>query len=159
WLFNLRALGWLRLGFGAFVAVLAFNQLRGERRTTLPPLSKLPASALLFTAGVVQGLWATSGPLVVYVLGRELPDKARFRSTLAAFFVPLTVALIVDYALLGLYRPEVLRLGGCAAVVMLVSILLGERAYHRLDAQRFRRLVWVLLLVGGIVLSGRALLG
>jgi uncharacterized membrane protein YfcA len=43
-----------------------------------------------------------------------------------------------------------------AVPAVLLGIVLGERAYAKLRPELFRRGVWLLLLVGGIVLSARA---
>jgi hypothetical protein len=157
-LFNLRAVGWLRLGFGLFVTLLAVLQLLGSRVSApqAKPLGKVPSAVLLVASGIVHGLWATPGPLIVYVVGREITDKAAFRSTVATLFLPLTSALVVDYALTGLYHDEVIRLTLWAVPAVLLGIVLGERAYAKLRPELFRRGVWLLLLVGGIVLSARA---
>jgi hypothetical protein len=156
-LFHLRDAGWLRIAFGAFVALIAALELRG-RGEPARPLRPLAAGGMLALGGIVHGLFNTGGPLIVYVLGREIDDKHAFRSTLAALFTPLTVALLVDYALTGLLHGHALRLAALCALPMLAGIAAGEVAHARLDGARFKRAVWALLLAGGLILAVRAFL-
>jgi hypothetical protein len=162
-LFNMRQLAALRLAFGAFVVLLAAVQLRdelGPKRTTATlELSGSAKGVLLIVSGIVHGLWATPGPLLVYVVGTELDDKAAIRSTLASLFVVLTSALLVDYLLVGLVTPRVIELTLWALIPMLGGIVLGEWAFRHVGERTFRLGVWALLLVGGAILSARAALG
>jgi uncharacterized membrane protein YfcA len=162
-LFNLRQSEWLKLGFGLFVIVLAVLQLRLSFRASEPaaesvPLSKPIGGSMLWLAGVVHGLWATPGPLIVYVLGRELPDKGAFRSTISTLFIPLTTALMVDYAVTGLFTPQAIRLSSLAVVPVLLGLVLGEWAHRKMESRTFLNGVWLLLLAGGLLLSIRAYL-
>jgi uncharacterized protein len=159
-LFNLRELTWLRLVFGIFVILLAALQLRltmGRAREVqvLRPRLRTP---LLISGGLMHGLFTTGGPLIVYVMGREIEDKAAFRSTIATMFVPMTTALIVDYALLGLFDAQTFRTTAMAVPPYLLGLWLGEIAHHRVDNARFKLGLWLLLLAGGFILAVRALL-
>jgi uncharacterized membrane protein YfcA len=151
----------LRLAFGVFVVALSAVELRrgraGASAEPAPPPSRIAGSALLVAAGVVHGAFATGGPLAVYVAGREIGDKARFRATLAALW------LLLNAALLGLYAAEG-RLGGASpalaaalAPALGAGILLGERIHRRVPVALFRTLVFVLLLGAGLLLAARAL--
>lgn len=157
-LFNLREQGWLRLVFGLFVTALAALQLRLalRGREHVREVHPMLRPLFLFVGGIVHGLFTTGGPLIVYVMGREVEDKGAFRSSIATMFVPMTTALIVDYALLGLFTAHTAKMAGLAAVPFLIGIALGELAHHRIDNERFKRAVWALLAVGGVILSIRA---
>ena len=93
---------------------------------------------------------------VLVVLWTAFPTA--FASITSTLFIPLTTALIVDYALMGLFTTEVIQLGLWALAPMLAAIVVGEWAYHRIPQAHFRRAVWTLLLVGGVVLTARAAL-
>ncbi|HHH31687.1 MAG TPA: sulfite exporter TauE/SafE family protein [Polyangiaceae bacterium] len=156
-LFNLREQGWLRLAFGLFVTVLATLQLRIAMKSHhIEAVHPWLRPLFLFGGGVVHGLFTTGGPLIVYVMGREIEDKGAFRSSIATMFVPMTTALIVDYALLGLFSFHTARMAALAAIPFLLGIVLGELAHHHIDNERFKRAVWALLAVGGVILSVRA---
>ncbi len=160
-LFNLRELTWLRLGFGALVVILAAVQLRGwlvSKGAAGEPIRGLRGLGLLWFGGLVHGVYATGGPLIVYVVGREIDDKGAFRSTVSVLFLPMTTALVVDYVLIGLYGREVVELGLLSAAPMVLGLLLGEWAHRRINDRSFKLALWILLLAGGLVLVARALL-
>jgi uncharacterized protein len=74
----------LRRLLGVLVLIVAVRELTRLRRVQLarPPLS-LPLRAIgLIAAGVMHGIFAAGGPLLVYVLSRSELSKAAFRSTL-----------------------------------------------------------------------------
>ncbi len=175
WLFNLGETEWLRLAFGALVTLLSVGQLwsvkkgrdsavtngavtNGAATDGAAPLGPIRRTGLLIGGGFIHGLYATGGPLIVYVVGREIHDKGEFRSTVSTMFLPLTIALIVNYGNSGLLTGSVLRLGLLSAAPMLLGMWLGEYLHVRLDNERFKLGVWVLLLAGGVILSARALL-
>ena len=160
-LFRIRDVVWLRIGLGVFVTVLAALQLRITYSQDNPephPVGRWRAVALLGFGGVVHALYATAGPILVYVIGRRIVDKRAFRSTVATMFLVLNCVLEVNYLATGLVTVGVLKMIALSLPAMLLGIWLGERTFGRLDPQRFRRGVWLLLLAGGVMLTVRALL-
>jgi uncharacterized membrane protein YfcA len=149
----------LRVGFGAFVALLSAFELYSARALRGPASrapGRLAGGALLLAAGVVHGLFGTGGPLAVYVAGREMTDKARFRATLSALWLLLNTALVASFAADG-------RVGGASLTItaalfpsLLAGLLLGELAHRRVPAGLFRTLVFALLLCAGLLLMARA---
>ncbi len=159
-LFNLRNAQWLLIAFGAIVMVISGLQLRLALRssaTEQAPLGKAFGLVMLGLGGVVHGLFNTGGPIIVYVLGRELDDKGQFRSTLAALFAVLTVALLVDYAAVGLLTLATAKVSLMATASVLAGLFFGEIAHARVDTKTFKRAVWGLLFVGGAILTARAI--
>ena len=159
--FNQEEGAWLKLAFGLFVTSLAVVQLARERMASkknelLPALRPLPRTLFLFLGGFVHGIFQTGGPMMVYVLGREVTDKDEFRSTVSMLFLPLGLALIFNYARRGLYNAEAIGYMGWAGGAMLVALLAGEWLHRRIDNTRFRAAVWWALAFGGGVLFLRS---
>jgi uncharacterized protein len=151
-LFHLPAKHVFAFAFGVFVVGLATLQLtRPAGRPLARPLQWL----LLGLGGVVHGLFGTGGPMIVYVLRRKLVDKLAFRSTLAVLWIVLNVALIVNYASAGLYTKTTGGTIGVLALAIVPGLYIGERVHHRLDAARFERIVWLVLLLAGLALAIR----
>jgi hypothetical protein len=152
-LFHVPAKAALALGFGVFVAGLAALRLaRPDDR----PLPRMWRGILLVLGGVAHGLFGTGGPMIVYVARRRVEDKRAFRATLAVLWFVLNVALVVNFVSLDLYEPRTLDLGIAIAVVIIPGLWLGERVHQALDAARFERVVWVLLLAAGAALAVRS---
>jgi uncharacterized membrane protein YfcA len=131
----------LLVAFGLFVTILATWKLAG--RAALWP------RPLLILGGVVHGLFGTGGPLIVYAVRTEIPDKTIFRSTLAVVWLALNTALLAS-----MHRLPSIHSAWIAAA-LLPGLVVGHWLHRRLDATRFERAVWLLLLVAGAVLALR----
>jgi hypothetical protein len=150
----------LQLAFGVFVIALSALELRRPRAAggaATRPLGPVLAAGLLFAAGIIHGVFATGGPLTVYVTGRALADKARFRATLSALWLVLNLALLASYAAGGQLGPGSAALSAILVAPLGLGMALGEGAHRRVPERLFRTLVFTLLLVAGTLLAGRAL--
>lgn len=151
-LFHVPAKHVLAFGFGVFVVGLAILQLArpGDR-----PLARVLQWGLLGLGGIAHGLFGTGGPMIVYVARPRLPDKTAFRSTLAVVWLVLNIALLANYASAGLYTATTAKTLAVLALTIVPGLYIGERIHHKLDAARFERVVWVVLLVAGLALAIR----
>jgi uncharacterized protein len=149
---------WVRAVFAVLVLLLATRELWLLRRarTTLRTASRpLPAAAsvsAMVGAGVIHGIYATGGPMLVYAVGRSGLDKHQFRSTLAAVWLALNFALVTGYVLEGRYDARV----GTDLLILLpaipLGIVAGEYLHRRVDERRFKTIVFALLIPAAISL-------
>lgn len=145
--------------FGVFVTVLAIVELVAHARTIAPrALPRLARVVLLFGAGIIHGAFATGGPLLVYVASRELPDKNTFRASLSLVWVILNVLLFAAYAWDGLVTVASFRLAAWLVPGVIAGALAGNWLFGRFSAEVFKRLVFALLAVSGVVIALRAAL-
>ncbi len=149
--------GWMKPVFALFVVAVAAQQLM--TRAALTPLSRPVASLALFAGGVIHGVFATGGPLAVFVSSRTLPDKSAFRATLAAVWVVLNVLLLPRLWLDGSLSLFTLPTSALMLLPLAVGIVAGEWVHHRLDEALFRKVVAVLLLGAGGTLLFTSLKG
>ena len=110
---------------------------------------------LLFLGGIVHGLFGTGGPMIVYVTRKKIADKTAFRATLAVLWIALNTILVTNFVVLERYPDPKLALVLAAAIIP--GRLVGERLHRALDAQKFERVVWIVLLVAGAALAIRTL--
>lgn len=146
---------WLKAAFGLFVALLAIAELTGARER---PPSPSAARAALLGAGVIHGLFACGGPLLVWVVGRELPDKGRFRATLQAVWWILGVLLLARYAHAGHLTRVTLGHSAWLLLALVIALPIGEAVHRRIAPGPFRKAVFGLLLFAGSSLAVRTLL-
>lgn len=161
--------GTLKLCFGVFVVALSALELSRARGASGSAAAAGPSQAalapwrgraLLFVGGVVHGAFATGGPMVVYVLGRELgADKARFRATLSLLWLVLNALLVAGFVQAGSVTGATLRTSALFAGALLIGLVLGEQVHRRIDSARFSTYVFGLLGVVGAVIVARAALG
>ncbi|HUS29297.1 MAG TPA: TSUP family transporter [Kofleriaceae bacterium] len=152
-LFHLPAKTLLALVFGVFVIGLALLQLT---RPADRPLARPLQLGFLGLGGVAHGLFGTGGPMIVYVVRRRLPDKLAFRSTLAVLWLALNAALLANYATSGLYTRTTAHVGAVIALALVPGLVLGNKLHHKLDASKFERIVWIVLLLAGLALAVRS---
>ncbi len=141
----------LRLALGLFIVVAAALELWRLRRGDLPrpPLARPLELTIYAAAGVVHGLFATGGPLVVLALSRVGLDKHGFRATLSTLWLLLNTTLIAIA-----WRRDAIDAASGGLLLYLVpglvlGILIGERLHRRISPLGFRRLVQGCLLVAG----------
>jgi uncharacterized membrane protein YfcA len=143
--------------FGVFVVVVALWQLKSALgATTAPrPLPEVGRVAGLLGAGVIHGVFATGGPLAVFVSARELPDKHAFRATLSALWVVMNALVVPRLVQVGAVTGETLGQSALLLVPLAAGTFVGERLHAALDERTFRVAVAALLVVaGGILVVG-----
>jgi len=146
---------YLKLGFGIFVVLLSAVELwrsRARASAASHPLTFWRAAAVLALGGVMHGLYASGGPMAVYFTSREPLDKRQFRSTLTLLWLLLNGILIAVYLYRGLVTVETARMSAILLVPLVAGIAAGEWFHGRVKEHTFRRLVFSLLLFGGLVL-------
>ncbi len=155
---RLSTASWLKALFALFVVALAAVELWRLRRPgdAAPPLGRAARGLVLAAAGLVHGLFACGGPMAVYVMGREVPDKGAFRSTLAALWLVLNAALIASYASAGHITGSTLLAGATLLLPLALGIAAGEHIHASLSPRRFRIAVFALLLAAGASLLARS---
>ncbi|WP_420630567.1 sulfite exporter TauE/SafE family protein [Candidatus Leptofilum sp.] len=117
----------------------------------LPKLEHLAwAYGFGFVAGVLGGALNTSAPsIVVYGSSRRWPPEA-FRTNLQGYFLMTNTAILIAHGLDGnltapFWRSSVWSLSGIVA-----GFLVGLWLANRINPDRFKRLVLLLLLVLGL---------
>ncbi len=136
--------------FGAVVVSLALFELYNFYKKNERPLSSLTALIFLFIAGIVHGIYASSGPLVVYVIGKLGIDRTTFRSTLDGLWVLMDVLLIISYFVTGIFNLATLTRAGYLLIVVAIGLILGEFLHHRVNERTFRGVVYYLLFFTGL---------
>jgi uncharacterized membrane protein YfcA len=154
--FHLASGPHLKLGFGAFVVLIAAVELvRVARQSALEsprPLPTWQGVVVLLGAGLTHGLYASGGPLAVYFASRQPLDKRGFRSTMSTLWLLLNVILMCGYFARGAVGRETAVQIGLMLAPLVGGILAGEWFHGRIAERTFRVLVFALLLAGGVVL-------
>ena len=143
--------------YGVLIIVFAGRELwRLRARPPVTPRQR-PAVALtlMLAAGVIHGMFASGGPLLVYALAGSKLDKAHLRSTLLAVWVALNSVLAIMYLADGSLLPALPRVLAYVPLLV-VGVVLGEWLHRRIDEHRFHQVVFGLLVVVGLVLASSA---
>ncbi len=129
---------WFMFGRGA-AGAKAFSETLPVRTTG----GDLTVSAF---AGICGGLFAVSGPPIVYWLGRKYAKHA-FRRTLIVVFFFATIARLLTYGATGMLTGRMLILSLAAVPGVLLGILLGNRLFIALSERWFGRVIGAVLVL------------
>jgi uncharacterized membrane protein YfcA len=158
-IFTSRDSTMLQLGFGLFVALIAVFELvvssndKAGSQVRDRSLKAGTRIAILGAAGVAHGLFASGGPLVVYVAARDKLDKHQLRATLGALWLGVNVAMVAGYWLTGKIEKSTALAWPLMLPALLGGIAIGEWLHKRVDQRRFERAVFFLLGLAGIGLA------
>ncbi len=137
----------------SFLAIFElFNFYRGKEERLRPGILNL----FVFGSGVVEGMYASGGPLLVYVLNKLDLDKSSFRSTLALLWIVMDIFLVVAYVTMGISGYGKILKSLVFLPVVAVSLLTGELLHTKVNEKNFRLVVLYVLLIGGFsIITGR----
>jgi uncharacterized protein len=117
---------------------------------------RLAAPGWAYGAGVLAGaLGAGVGtpgpPVILYAAAQEWSPRT-VKANLLAFFILNQAVILVGYWWAGLFGADVLRLSAWLALPALLGVLAGITVFNRVDARRFRQIVFAVLFFSGLVL-------
>ncbi len=141
----------LQLVYGIFVFLLAtfeiFRLVRGTSPTKKMSFPEIVA--WLFTGGIVQGIYASGGPLIVYYSSRLFADKRAMRGTLSLLWLLLNAALCASFYFQHAYTIQSIKTCGILFPAVIAGIILGDIIHSKIPDRAFKFLVFGLLLVAG----------
>lgn len=146
----------LRRIFGVFLVIVSgieIARMRHAHAVAVAPIPRAVEIGMLLAGGMVHGAFATGGPMAVYVVGRTIADKGRYRATLCLLWAILNTFLLLTYLRLGDLDGASLSITAWLAPSCALGLWAGELAHHRVPAATFRGLVFVgLALVGATLI-------
>lgn len=105
-----------------------------------------------FLSGVIGGAVGTPGPPVIVYATTQGWTPRTMKANTMGFFVVNQAVILVGYWWAGLLTREVATVAASFAIPALMGVGAGAALFGRLDPVRFRRLVFALLLISGLVL-------
>lgn len=147
-----RVYGVLVLGY-AIRELILLGRVASES-THAPPTrgARLAAGVGTLGAGVVHGIYACGGPLLVYAVDRLQLDKGAFRTTLLSVFLSINLVLVVVFCAKGRLHAAHLAPLFWLLLTIAASVLVGEWAHARIDQHRFKVVVYLVLVLCGVTL-------
>lgn len=148
----------LRRLFGGFLLIVSIVELARMRRATGATPARLSRPlevGILLAGGMVHGAFATGGPMAVYVVGRTITDKGRYRATLCMLWTLLNTFLVLSYLRLGELHARSITLACVLVPSCALGLVLGEILHRRMPAAAFRGIVFAGLALVGIALAAR----
>ncbi len=106
--------------------------------------------------GGLSGVWGP--PMVLYLTALDTPKSEQFRVQGVAFGLG-GVLLLLAHLQSGVLNEETAPLSAVLCLPVFVGMWLGLKVHDRLDQEKFRRLTLLVLIVAGLNLVRRALVG
>jgi uncharacterized membrane protein YfcA len=111
-------------------------------------------SGFLPLGGIVQGAFGTGGPLIIIYATKALRDKGVFRVTLCLLWATINpIVIAMRWAAGHRLDADAFKVVGICLIPMLLGLALGSRAHHRVNEVTFRRIVYTVLILSGIMLA------
>ncbi len=123
---------------------------RGDRLIGNDPgatRARVLGPAVGFVGGVLQGTTSIASPLIGSFFHARKMERHEYVVVLAAIFELNALIQLAGYSLLGLYTPDIIAIGLLGLVPTLLALMVGISFRGRLDQQRFRQLIVVLLVL------------
>jgi hypothetical protein len=135
---------------GLMLVVAVTLELRGVMPRKLP--GRAWGLGAGFLSGLIGGAVGTPGPPVVMYATTQGWSPRTMKGNVMAFFVVNQAVILAGYWWAGLLTGDALGTATAYALPALAGVLAGMALFTRVDAVRFRRLVFGLLLLSGLVL-------
>lgn len=149
----------LFLVLGVPVTLLALVQLRGWRLHLNPDhrrRTEVLIGAFAGFLGGISGVWGP--PTVAYLTAIETPKKEQLRVQ-GVVFGAGAVVLFIAHVKSGVLNGVTLPLSLAMVIPTLIGMGLGLWVHDRLDQDKFRRATLIVLVVAGLNLVRRGLIG
>ncbi len=114
---------------------------------------ELLLNAILFSSGVIQGAFATGGPLLISYAAEKLKAKNPFRATQAIVWVFTNGIMTAQMGYAGHLADEVWKVAAYGMPVLIAGGILGNRLHYRMDQKVFTVLTYCLLCATGIIMA------
>lgn len=137
----------LKILIGALILIFGLAQLFGikkhftNERAAMAPIG--------FTGGVLQGSVSMSGPPVILFFSNQGFTKQEFRASLVSFFLFMNITTLPVYLYAGLLTGTVMTSTLVLLPGMLVGTYIGTRLAHRVEEDKFKNGVLVLVMIFG----------
>lgn len=133
--------------YGAIIVAAALkNILMKPSDKNLPAWVAIP---VLLGAGLIHGMFASGGALLVVYLVATFRDKNTFRANVAAVWTVLNLVLMFTDFEKGLYTSQFFHLVAYALPSLGIAVYLGNKIHDMINQKMFNRLTYGLLLMSG----------
>jgi uncharacterized membrane protein YfcA len=146
----------IRLLVAAATLLMTVALLRGFRLESRSLLVELGVGGV---SGSLNTSTGTNGPpVVLYLQGREFPPE-EFRAALAVFFVTCNVITLGTFLASRIVTLDAVALFAAGLPAIAAGTALGHAVGRRVEAERFRALVFGLLVASALAAAGVAIAG
>jgi uncharacterized membrane protein YfcA len=141
--------------YGLLVLFLSIKELIilfSKQTENTKNFSKKEFNIWLLLSGVIQGIYASGGPLLVYALSSKKITKEFMRTNLAIIWLIMNSILLTNYIITNKINYETIKLSLLILPVIPVGIIIGDILHHKIDEEIFKKVVYSLLCIAGTII-------
>ncbi|GIW23436.1 MAG: hypothetical protein KatS3mg068_2443 [Candidatus Sericytochromatia bacterium] len=156
YIFNVLEGNLLKKIYGIVIIILSSKELYfyfTNKQNSI--ISKSKSNLFIFLSGLMQGIYASGGPLLVYGLSSMKFTKTVFRSNLSIIWLISNSILIINYYNNGNFNYTSIKYTTMLAPIIILGIFLGEKIHNKINEVTFKKVVYILLLIAGTFLTIR----
>lgn len=143
--------GFMLQVLGVVLILLSLYFLFFSQKIRMRP--SLPAGiGIGAVSGTLSGLFSTGGPPVVLYLSGIIEDKLIYFATIQGYFAITDLYGVFNRLIGGIITWQVLLLAVIGWVGSLAGNLLGSLVFHRLDAARMKRIIYIGMIISGLLM-------
>jgi len=105
-----------------------------------------------FLSGLMGGAFNIGGPPVVFYIATKEWSKIEIVSSLSLFYVAASTLIILFHVLAGNITKSIAMTFVSILPVQIIGLLLGIHIFRRISEEKYKRFLFVLLIVMGIML-------
>lgn len=150
---------WFKRIFGVFVIVVALRSLLHVLGGVVPAksrgkhnASKRSSRHWVLAAGIMHGLYATGGPMLVYALSTLHLDRHALRSTLASVWLCMGLMLVSLFVWRGSVTLSTLTLSVGLLPLLACGVVFGQWVHARISERLCSMCLFSLLALAGVAL-------
>lgn len=138
--------------FGLVVIAIAITGMAETIKKKSKKHNRLVSFVLLVSAGIVQGMFVSGGPLLVSYMTGKISEKNQFRSTLSAIWIATNSVILFSDINMGYWSFDTIKIFIPCVVVLFIGMLIGHFLYKKMSRELFMKITYGLLLISGISL-------
>ena len=138
--------------FGLLIVILSIRELYRLSSQKIKPstTSSVASNIYIIIAGIIHGIYASGGPLLVYAINKIGLNKSSFRSTLSSLWLILNIVLTSFYIVSGKITADSAKSTGMLLPVVLIGLIIGETLHRYIHEHFFKVFVFLILLFSGL---------
>lgn len=134
--------------YGIMIIVIAILKLRGSEAIKLPE-NLYPI--LIIAAGIIHGMFASGGALLVIYAAHRLTKKEEFRVTMALIWLSLGFYISGVQIQRGYLNAHVIKLLLIGLIPVFLGTYVGNRLVQHINQAIFMKITYILLLLSGLM--------
>ena len=135
--------------YAIFIILVALKGVFVKKEFNVPTILMY---GVLLIAGIFQGMFVSGGPLLVIYTAKVLKDKTLVRGTMSIVWIVLNATLAITQFTQGQFTPHAIQVTLLGIPGMFLGIFIGNKIHDKISADKFMKLVYILVVLSGLSL-------